>query len=208
MGGSGCGQSVLLRFRGKLFRKRLLGRLLFLLRQCCQDLRLHLIKGTRVRLLLFLTLDDVVAELCLDQLRGLPRLQGKRSLLESRHRHTLFDKAQLAAACLRAWIVRILSCQVGKVAAFVDLVEDALRLRLCRSVVRRTADLDQNVADLHLVINLVIRLVCVVVGLLLSIRHLRRAAWQACGCKGQVLQLARLRDRIGIEHAVCFEEVL
>ena len=119
----GCLSGQLLRIGGLLVCLLLAG-------QGGQDLRLHLIQRLQVRGLLLFDLNDVIAELGLDHVGDLARLQTEGRLFKRRHGHPALNHAQLAALLLAARVIGIGLGQCGKVSAALDLLQQVFSLLL------------------------------------------------------------------------------
>src|SRR6185437_1966661 len=97
------------------------------------DLRLDLGQRTLVGGLFILNLQDVVAELRLDDARGLSGSQRERRLVELGNGLTAVQPSEFAALVLAAGVVGVLLGQLGEVAASLDLLQQIVGLGLgCR----------------------------------------------------------------------------
>ena len=95
-----------------------------------QDLRLDLGERAGVRRLLILNLEDVVAELRLDDVRGLAGRQREGRLVELRNCLAAIEPAELSALHLAAGVVGVLGREVGEVTARLDLLQEIFGLGL------------------------------------------------------------------------------
>ncbi len=144
-----------------------------------------------MRGLLLFYLDDVVAVLRANEPGGLSRLQREGSLVELGDGRAVLEEAELAALLLAAGIVGVLLRQLGEVAAVVELIENVLGLGLGGGVSLGVVavDLDEDVADLDLVVDLVVLQVLVVVLLNFGVGDLRSALGEIGVGEGDVLIL-------------------
>src|SRR5581483_8301028 len=165
---------------------------LLLLQQLLADRRLDL--GERRRLALrrvLLGADDVPAELRLDRFRDRPGLERERRLVELGDGLATRDR-QLPALRLRARILRVALRQGAEVRAVLQLVVQPIGQRL---------RLDEDVADDARRGLRVDRLVRVVVGLHLRVRHLRVRGHLLVDLVGEHLG-ADVRAHLGVGHAL------
>src|SRR5262245_2848796 len=84
---------------------------------------LDILEVGRASLSPFVDLDDMPAELGLEGLPNLSRLQFEGGLLELRHHLAAREKAEFAALVLRAGILGVLPSERGKIAAMQDFFE-------------------------------------------------------------------------------------
>ena len=161
--------------------------------------------------LLLLNLQNVIAELRLDQIRGLPRSEREGNLVELGNGAAAVEPSKLAALRLAARVVGVLAGKIGEVCAALDLLQEIVGLGFSGRVGLRIGpcrNSDQNVTNFDLLLHLVLSLVLVVVGLNIGIGDLRLAARQVRGVEGDVLNLAGLRNRIRVVGCVVLEELL
>ncbi len=104
-GGSSLLQAVLLGISGQLRRERLHRGTGTLLLENGDNLCLYFGERAKVRGLLILHLQDVKAELRLDQVRSLSRCQRERGLVELRDRLAAIQPAQLTALGFAARVI-------------------------------------------------------------------------------------------------------
>src|SRR5262249_31062733 len=177
MGRGSGSEAVLLRFGGKLLRVGLLLLGFLLARERGLDGGLDFAQRSGMRRLFLFDLNDVIAVLGANEAGGLSGLERKGSLIEFRNGSSVLEEAEFAALLLAAGVVGVFLREIGEVSTVVQLVEDALRLGLRRGVSLRigTVDLYEDVADLHLVLDLIVLQVLVVVLLNLGVSNLRGA---------------------------------
>ena len=184
---------------------------LLLAGQGSQDLGLHLIQRFQVRGLLLFDLQDVVAELGLDHIGDLARLQREGCCFKRRHGDPALNHAQLAARILAARVIGVGLGQSGKICAAFDLLQQVFGLLLGRRVglgVRVGRHLDQDVPYLYFLGHLKILLMCLVVLLHLLVGHRRRATRHVGLVQGDVGQLARLGNRVLVARRILLEKCL
>ena len=118
-----------------------------------------------MRGLLLFDLDDVIAVLRLTRPEVWPGCSEKAAWSNSGTVAPCLRKPSSPPCVLAAGIVGVCLRQLGEVAAMVELIENALRLGLGSGVGLGVVavDLDEDVADLHLVVDLVVLEVLVVV---------------------------------------------
>ena len=204
-------QPILLRLGRKLAPIRLQRRALLVLRDRLHDRVLHLAQRLHSRRLLLLRLDDVVPERRPHQPRSLPWVQRHRRLrvgrVQARRRH----QHQLAPRVLAPWVLRVLLRQLRKLPARLQLLQNVLGLGLGRRIGRRVRarlHRNQDVPRLHLLLGLVLRQVRVVVRLRLGVAHRGLAAGRLRRVERRILDLARLRNRLGVLRRVLLEIIL
>ena len=115
-------------------------------------------------------LDDVVAELRLDEVADLAGRQGEGDLVELRDHLALREKAQITALDLAAVVFGKLRRELGEVRATFDLGEQILRLFLHRRIVLAFG-LEKDVTRLDLFGRRVLLLVVLVIALHVLRRH-------------------------------------
>ncbi len=161
--------------------------------------------------LLLFGLDDVIAELGLDRIGDLAGVQREGCLVEFGHSDAVLEHAELAATLLRAGIVGVLLRERIPVAAGAKLLEHifGLGLRGCVGLgVRALGHGDEDVADLHLVGDLVVLQVLLVVLPGLLVADLRRATGDLIGREGDVADLSRFGNGVLVAGGVLLEELL
>ncbi len=141
----------------------------------------------------------------------LPRVQRHRRLgicrIEAAGRH----QRVFAALVLRPRVIRVLLRQLRKLPARLQLLQNVLGLGLGRRIrlrVRPRLRRNQDVPRLHLLLGLVLRQVRVVVRLRLGVAHRGLAARRLRCVERRILDLARLRYRLGVLRRVLLEEIL
>ncbi len=113
--GGGLGEAVSLGGSGELSGEVLHGGASLLLLDDGDDLRLHLGDGLKVSGLLIFDLQDVVAELGLDDAGGLAGREREGGLVELRNSLAGIEPAELSALSLAAGVVGVLGGEVGEV---------------------------------------------------------------------------------------------
>jgi hypothetical protein len=136
---------------------------------------LHFAEGLGVRGLALLNLDDVIAELGVDDLH-VADLLGEDGGVELGNHGAATGKAEFAALCAAAGIFGVLLGEIGEVGSALDLLEEPSALALASASVLAAPPgrLDEDVARAGLLGNLVFGLMRGVVGLNL----LRRRPWE------------------------------
>src|SRR6201999_4618115 len=112
-----------------------------------------------VRSLFLFGLNDVIPELGLDQVGDLAGAQGKRGLVEFGNGDAVLQKPELAAGVFRAGIVGVFLRQLSPVTTSPKLLENVFGLGFGSSVgfsIRALGHGDEDVADLHLILNLIV----------------------------------------------------
>ncbi len=125
--------------------------------------------------LLLFHLEDVISELCLDEIGGLAGSEGKGNFIEFGNGTATIEPSQLSAGSLASRIIGVLARKVSEVRAAFDLLQQIFGFGLCRCIglaVSTRRNCDQDVTNLDLLLHLELGLMLVVVGLDLSIGDL------------------------------------
>ena len=173
------------------------------------DLTAHLCERLDVGRVLRFNLKNVIAELRLDDVRGLAGREREGGLIELGNGAAAIEEAEFPALRLAARVVGVLRGEIGEVAAGLDLLEQIVRLGLGGGVglgIGSGGNGDKDMTNLDLLLDGVLRLVRVVVGLHLGVRDLWLPTGQVRRVERNVLNLARLRDSGRVASFVLIEE--